>query len=269
MPAKSLIIDTHCHIDYFIKNNNLASFLKASSEVGVEKIIAIGTHPEDWQVIAEASQQFPQNLHYTAGVHPSYIAEDWQTQLDLLAKHLESGASPCAIGEIGLDNYRLPEDPSEAKQVQEIQRKVFSAQLEIAAQENLPVVVHSRSAFEDCIEVISASRVSWEKVVFHCFAEGANEIRRLNELGGRGSFTGIITYKKADSVREALKAQGLERLMLETDAPYLAPVPFRGKANHPQYLPATAQCAAEILGISHEDVCKSTTVNALAFFGLE
>jgi TatD DNase family protein len=130
------------------------------------------------------------------------------------------------------------------------------------------VVVHSRGAFSDTVEEIDASGLDWRRVVFHCFSEGPEEMKVLQARGGRGSFTGIITYKTAENVRAALRAQGLPTLMLETDAPYLAPEPHRGKGNEPAFVAHTAARAAEVLGIPIDDLAAATTAAAVDFFGL-
>jgi TatD DNase family protein len=132
-----------------------------------------------------------------------------------------------------------------------------------------PLVVHSRGAFAECVEMIDASGVDWSRVVFHCFVEGAAEMAVLVGRGGRGSFTGVLTYKNAEPVRAALREQGKERLMLETDAPYLTPVPHRGKANEPAFMRHTAEAAAIELGVSLAELAKKSTANARSFFGLE
>jgi TatD DNase family protein len=118
------------------------------------------------------------------------------------------------------------------------------------------------------VELIAKSGVDWAKVVFHCFSEGPVEMAELVRLGARGSFTGILTYKNADSVRAAAKEQGLARLMIETDAPYLAPVPHRGKPNEPGYVKFIAEYAADLFGVGREQLAELTTANARAFYGL-
>jgi TatD DNase family protein len=116
--------------------------------------------------------------------------------------------------------------------------------------------------------MIDASGVDWRRVVFHCFSEGAAEMGELVRRGAYGSFTGVLTYKNAESAREAMRAQGLARLMIETDAPYLTPVPHRGKANEPAYLRHTAEYAATVLGVSYQELAETTTRTARSFFGL-
>jgi TatD DNase family protein len=173
-----------------------------------------------------------------------------------------------ALGECGLDRFHLPKDPAAAEAAFAMQRAAFDAQLGLARRLGCPVVVHSRGAFRECVDMISASGVDWRKVVFHCFTEGEAEMAELMGLGGRASFTGILTYKKADAVRAAARRQGLARLMVETDAPYLAPEPVRGTTCEPALVRHTAEFAARLLGVEYGELAAATTANARAFFGL-
>jgi TatD DNase family protein len=175
---------------------------------------------------------------------------------------------PEALGEIGLDRFHLPKDTVEADRIFAWQKAAFIEQLSLAKRLGCPVVIHSRGAFEECVRMIDASGIDWRKVVFHCFTEGPVEIAELMKRGGYGSFTGVITYKNAENVRAAALAQGLERLMIETDAPYLTPMPHRGKPNEPAYLRHTAEFCAGVFGVSYERLAEVTTINAKRFFGL-
>jgi TatD DNase family protein len=172
-----------------------------------------------------------------------------------------------ALGECGLDRFHLPKDPEAAERLFLRQKAAFGAQLAVAREIGCPIVIHSRGAFRECVEAIDASGVDWKRIVFHCFSEGEAEIRELAARGGRGSFTGILTYKNADPVRAAAKAQGLGRLMVETDAPFLAPVPHRGKTNEPAFLRHTAEYAAGLFGVGLEEFAAATTATARAFYG--
>jgi TatD DNase family protein len=179
---------------------------------------------------------------------------------------------PIALGEIGLDRFHLPKDSTLAAVVFARQEAAFRAQLDLARDLACPIVIHSRNAFPDCLRVLDeyarASALDLARVVFHCFSDGPDEVRALNQRGSRASFTGIITYKNADPVRAALLAQGPDRLMLETDAPYLAPIPHRGQPNEPAYLAHTAQAAAQLLNLPLEQLAARTTANAREFFSL-
>ena len=140
---------------------------------------------------------------------------------------------PSALGEIGLDYFRLPKDAEKANQMIDWQKRAFRKQLDWARELDCPVIIHSRSAFDDCVSEIDDSGVNWKRVVFHCFTEGISEMQKIMERGGRASFTGIITFPKNEKLLEAVKYQGLEKLMIETDSPYLTPVPYRGQKNEP------------------------------------
>jgi len=263
------LIDTHTHLDGFQEQGALPGILARAREAGLEGMIAIGTSPEDWEIHRGIAAAHPGFVHATVGLHPCAVEGGWVGAVALVAAFWSAAPKPVALGECGLDRFHLPKDSAaEAEKIFGWQGAAFAAQLEIARGIGCPLVVHSRGAFKECVEMITASGVDWAKVVFHCFAEGAAEISELNRLGGRGSFTGILTYKNADNVRAAAKAQGIERLMVETDAPYLAPVPHRGKPNEPAYVKHIADYAAELFGIGREDMAARTTANARGFFGL-
>jgi TatD DNase family protein len=232
-------------------------------------MITIGTSSEDWSLYRELASQEPGFVSFSAGLHPCSVGERWADELAALPQFWSGGVKPVALGEIGLDRFHLPKDAVEAQKIFEWQRAAFVRGLELAKQLNCPVVIHSRGAFQECVEMIDASGVDWTKVVFHCFVEGVAEMAELLRRGGRGSFTGILTYKNAEAVREAAKVQGLERFMIETDAPYLTPVPHRGKPNEPAYLRHTADyAAAEVFGVSPDELARITTANARTFFGI-
>ena len=177
--------------------------------------------------------------------------------------------TPVALGEIGLDRFHLPKEPAEAEVVFARQRAAFAEGLALAKKLGCPVVIHSRGAFAECVAMIDASGVEWSKVVFHCFVEGEAEMAVLMERGGFASFTGILTYKNAPNVRASAKMQGLARLMVETDAPYLAPMPHRGKPNEPALVRNVAEFAAkEVLNVAYDELAAVTTANARRFFGI-
>jgi TatD DNase family protein len=177
-------------------------------------------------------------------------------------------ALPVALGEIGLDRFHLPKEPAEAGKTFAWQESAFGEGLALAKRLGCPVVIHSRGAFRECVEMVDASGVEWGRVVFHCFTEGPAEIAELTERGGYGSFTGVITYRNAEAVRAAALVQGLDRLMIETDAPYLTPMPHRGKPNEPAYLRYTAEFCAELFGVKYERLVETATSNARKFLGI-
>ena len=263
-----MLIDTHCHLAKFTRNHTLAEVLTRAEDAEVSQLITVGTGKEDWSLYQQLAQDHPGRIHWTAGLHPCDVGEEWVEDMHLLSTFFTLDPLPCALGEIGLDHFHLPKYPDEVAEVKSRQAKAFRAQLEMALQFDCPIVVHSRNAFAECVAMIDEIGVNWERVVFHCFADGPEEIRQLMERGGRGSFTGIVTYKSAEAIREAARIQGLEHLMVETDAPYLTPEPHRGKPNEPGYVRHTAERLAEVLGIPFPDLAATTTANAKAFFGI-
>ncbi len=236
---------------------------------GVERMVTVGTDLEDWDLYEALARSHVGQIDYTVGIHPCSVNEDWESASRKIAAYWERERAPVALGEIGLDRFHLPKDESEAERAFNQQLDAFRAQLVIAKDLEVPVVVHSRGAFVECVEVIDESGMDWTRVVFHCFSEGPGEMKQLMDRGGFGSFTGIITFKNAESIRDAAKLQGLNRLMVETDAPYLAPMPHRGKPNEPSYLRHTADFCADVFGVSPEILAQTTTETAVGFYGLE
>jgi TatD DNase family protein len=263
-------IDTHCHLKSCHERNELDNTLCRAAAAGVNRYITIGTSIEDWSFYRDLAMRHL-CIDYTVGLHPCYVDpdEDWESTLSQLPSFFTPESPPVALGEIGLDHFHLPKEPILAGRHILAQEEAFTRQLEFAYQLDCPIVVHSRDSFDDCLRLIDASGVNWERVVFHCFTGTAEQVGRLNERGGRASFTGIITYKKGRSVLDALVAQGLERLMLETDCPYLSPEPLRKHRNEPANIPLIAKVAADALNIPIETLMERTTATAQAFFGLE
>jgi TatD DNase family protein len=263
------LIDSHTHLESFARRGELPAILARARDAGLEAMITIGTSLDDWAMYAGLAREHPGFIHYTAGLHPCAVDEQWEPAVAQLAAFW-SGPTPrpVALGECGLDRFHLPKDPVAADRIFAWQRAAFTYQLELVKRLGCPLVVHSRGAFRECVEMIDASGVAWEKVVFHCFTEGEADMAELTRRGGVGSFTGILTYKNADSVRAAAKALGLGRFMVETDAPYLTPMPHRGKPNEPAYLRHTAEFAAGVFGVSFEELAAKSTANAKSFFRL-
>jgi len=262
------LIDTHTHLESFARRGETAAVLARAGESGLEAMVTIGTDADDWTLYRDLARDHAGFVHYSAGLHPCSVDERWADRFGPLEKFWTGGdLRPVALGEIGLDRFHLPkDDPAAAERIYAWQREAFATGLALARRLECPVVVHSRGAFRDCVDQIEASGVAWGKVVFHCFSEGVAEMQELVQRGGRGSFTGIITYKSAEAIRAAARLQGLDRLMLETDAPYLTPVPHRGKPNEPAYLRHTAEYCATLFGVSGEELILRTTANARGFY---
>ena len=287
-------IDSHCHLESFVKAGTLDVTLERAAAADVSGLIAVGTDTDDWPIYRELATRYPGRMFHTAGLHPCavrpdtggdsgpeihpfllfqnscpVVTETWQAAVSALPAYFDgSEPRPVALGEIGLDYFHLPKDTSEAEVLKQAQHAAFRAQLALVKKLDIPVVIHSRNAFANCVAEIDASGVNWRRVVFHCFSEGAAEMREVNRRGGRGSFTGVLTYPSAQNICEAALEQGLERFMLETDSPYLAPKPVRGKPNEPANLRYTAEFAAQLFAIPLKELAAIAAANTREFYGL-
>lgn len=262
------MIDCHCHLDTFVRSGEIEEIIARAEAAGVMRFVVAGTNVDDWEVYRKLAEAFPQKIFYTVGLHPTEVGDDFETQLAAMEAFFDASPRPVAVGEIGLDRHRLPENPEEAERIFSRQRIAFSRQLELAKKLEMPIVVHARDAFREAVEMIDASGADWSRTDFHCFAEDADQILEINSHGGRASFTGTLTYKNAENVRRAALAQGIEKLMLETDCPYLAPLKLRGKRNEPAFMRQTAEFAAGLFGVPAEDLFKKTEENTCRFFGI-
>ncbi|MCG8526581.1 MAG: TatD family hydrolase [Opitutales bacterium] len=268
-----MLIDSHCHLGRFSERGDLDEVLNEASLAGVNRMITVGTDPDEWKLYQSLSARHEGVIDFAVGLHPSEVDSNWETKLEELRKYLELGSDHCpvAIGEMGLDYFHLPKDEEEKQTAIELQKQAFSAQLELARECGLPIIIHCRDSFDDCVKILDTSKTVWDRVVFHCFSGGKDEIDRINLRGGRGSFTGIVTYDNSscEPVREALIEQGVERLLIETDCPYLTPVPHKGKENRPSYLRYTFQRIAAILQIPVLELEDEIAKNTLSFFNLK
>jgi TatD DNase family protein len=264
-------IDTHCHPDYLLRSGKMEEAWRHSQNMGVRHWIALSTEKEDIPLYAQASETY-KFISYTIGIHPQnaqfITLEELEEIIASWDNHLARKGF-VGVGEIGLDYSRLPKSLSEKDAMINRQKELFRCQLHWALQHNVPIVLHARDAFWDILKILEEMGTDGAKVVFHCFWEGPKEMVELNARGMRASFTGIVTFKSTDKVREALKVQGLERLMIETDSPYLTPVPHRGKINEPAYLVITAEYIAHYLGIQIQELSKHLESNSRKFFQIQ
>ncbi len=263
------LIDTHTHLDGFARAGTLDAVLARARAADVTEMISIGTESDDWALIRDLAVKHAGTVYYSVGLHPCCVRENWANEVAQIEAFWSDAKKPVALGECGLDRFHLPkDDAAKAEQVFTWQKAAFAAQLGIVKRLACPVVVHSRGAFAESVAMIDASGVDWTRVVFHCFSEGPAEMSELIQRGAYGSITGVLTYKNAENVREAAKVQGLARLMLETDAPYLTPVPHRGKPNEPALMRHTAEYAGAMFGVPLDELAAVSTNTARAFFGL-
>lgn len=265
-----MLIDSHTHLESFVRHGELDGVVARAREAGLEAMITIGTEPADWTLYQQLATTHRGVVFYSIGLHPCSVDENWRSAVDVMEAWAPgAAAAPVAIGETGLDRFHLPKnDPARAEALIGWQKASFREHLRLAAARSLPVIVHSRGAAEECIALIDESGFDWRQVVFHCFTEGPEIMRLVNTRGGRGSFGGVATYKSAGNVREAAVAQGLDRLMLETDAPYLTPEPHRGERNEPALMRHTAESLARTFGVDLDMLARAATANTRAFFRL-
>jgi TatD DNase family protein len=253
------MIDSHCHLADAQFTHDLDAVLDRAKRAGLSACVTIGDDLKESQRCIELARQHPQ-LFATVGIHP-HNAKHWQDGDDERIRELvRSSPKAVAVGEIGLD-YHYDNSP------RDMQRDVFGTQLMIAKELNLPAVVHCREAIEDIRKIIE--EVAPPKLVIHCCTENWEDVKPLVEKGYHLSFTGIATYPTAVEIRKTIEQCPLEQLMIETDAPYLAPVPYRGTRNEPMHVAEIAKLVAKIKNIGLMEVDHVTTQTTLAFFGLE
>ncbi len=252
------MIETHCHLDY-LKEAPLQETLKKSWEAGVQKIITIAVEPDNLDTVLEIANN-NENVYCSQGIHP----HDAKLYTDEVGSKIKNQAASekkvLAIGEIGLD-YHYDNSP------RDIQRDVFRKQLQIAVDLDKPIIVHTREAEDDTDEILSEFAPKLKrKGVIHSFTSSADLADKVLKLGFYLGFNGIITFKNAEDLRDIVRSTPLEQILIETDSPFLTPVPHRGKKNAPFYLPYVAEKIAELKNISVEEVVKATTENALKLF---
>jgi TatD DNase family protein len=265
---KSRLYDTHCHLDFRDFEGDRAEVVRRAEAAGVVRIVVVGTDfASSRRAIALAEAH--ESVRAVVGWHPGHASE---APADIRPELRELARSPrvVAIGETGLDYFRLPEGKTneieaQREQLRERQRLLFKQQLEVATEVGLNVVVHQRASFDDTLRVFKpyADQV---RAVFHCFANPVSELQAVLDLGSLVSFTGIVTFKNGEVVREAAAAVPADRFMVETDAPYLAPLPHRGKRCEPAYVRHTAEAVALARGCSVETVSELTCRTAEGFF---
>lgn len=251
------IIETHCHLDY-LKELPLDEILSKAGGIGVEKVMTIAVSPDNLAKVMDITAQHEQ-VFGTQGIHP-HDAEGFNDDVEQTIRTNLNNDKIKAVGEIGLDYYYDNADRS-------VQRAVFEKQLAIAVEKELPVVIHTREADEDTQAILQNFVGQMKnKGVIHSFTSGIALAEYCLAEGFNLGFNGICTFNKAENVREVVGITPLEQTLLETDAPYLTPVPYRGKENAPFYLPFIAEKVAEVKGVDVETVLKQTYQNSLNTF---
>lgn len=265
MDHRGMFTDSHCHLSFPELREQLPAILDAMAQSRVERALCICTTLEEFDTVHALAAAHPQ-LWATVGVHPDNEDVREPTLQDLLA----GAARPkvVGIGETGLDYYRL-----NGRTVDEMawQRERFRVHIRAARQTDLPLVIHTRSASDDTLAILReeggfAGGGAPARGVFHCFTETRDVARAALDLGFYISFSGILTFRNAVDLRETARMVPLDRLLIETDSPYLAPVPHRGKVNTPALVPHVAQQVADLHGVSLESVAETSSANFLRLF---
>ena len=251
------MIDTHSHINFADYKENFDSFIENLKNNEIDNVIIPSVEPSTFDEIISLCEQY--NIIYGAiGVHPSE-AKTYTDETEKEIYKLCKNEKIIAIGEIGLDYYWEQE-------TKELQKEVFRKQLKIAEELQVPVLIHDREAHKDTFEILQEFNL--KDVVFHCFSGNADFAKKCIKKGYYIAIGGVVTFKNAKDLKEVAKIVPLDKLLLETDAPYLAPVPYRGKLNTPAYLKYIAEEIANIREIDVEEVKKQTTINAQKIFGI-
>lgn len=251
------MIDTHTHINC-IEEISVEDIIKNALDNGVEKLIVPAAYPTDIEVVKELAQKY-ENVYGLLGVHPSEV-KDWNDDLIDKIKEYSKSSKIVGIGEIGLDYYW-------DKSFNDLQKEVFIKQIKLANELNFPISVHDREAHKDTFDILTEYNKN-SAVVMHCFSGSVEFMKECVKQGWYIAIGGVVTFKKAIKMKEVAKEVPLDKLLLETDAPYLTPVPYRGKTNQPAYVKYVAEEIASIREISFEEVDEITTQNAKKVFSL-
>ena len=251
-----MLVDSHCHLDFPDLASDLPGILERMRTAGVGCAVCVSVNLEDFPRVLALSERHPE-LYATVGVHPEYTDAEEPTK----ARLLELAAHPkvIAIGETGLDYYWQKDRP-------EWQRQRFRTHIRAARDCGKPLVVHMRDAADDTLGILAEEGASAVGGIMHCFTESWDVARRALDLGFLISFSGIVTFRNATAIHEVARMAPLDRILVETDAPYLAPVPYRGKRNEPSYVRHVAESVASLRGISTEEVVSATTSNFYRLF---
>lgn len=251
-------IDTHCHLYLSEFKNDLQEVFKRAQATGVERFYLPGIDSSITNDLLSMQKEYPDKCFAMAGLHPCSVNDNYRNELKKIDELLNS-KSFMAIGEIGLDLYW-------SDTFIQLQYEVFEIQMHWALQKNLPIVIHTRNAMQQTIDFVKPFATKGLKGVFHCFGGSYSEARQITDMNFFLGIGGVITYKKS-GLDTVMKQIDLNHVVLETDAPYLAPVPFRGKRNESSYIIYIAEKLAEIKNVSLKEVAEITTANAEKFFG--
>lgn len=253
------LVDSHCHLNYPEFQDDMDGVVARAKDVGVIKILTISTKLSQMSDLLAITEKYP-DIYATVGVHPHDVQEEGVPTYDALLR-LTQKEKIVGIGETGLDYYYEHTDRVR-------QKESFRTHIKVAAETNLPLIIHSREAEEDILMLLREENVADRKNpgVIHCFTGTGDFAKAAIDMGFYISISGVVTFKKADVLRDIVLDLPLDRLLVETDAPYLAPVPHRGKPNEPSFVRHTAQVVADLKGLSLAEVGEVTTENFFTLF---
>jgi TatD DNase family protein len=280
----TMLIDTHCHLNFSAYKDDFDDVVKRTLDAGM-RIINPGSQNTTSKRAIDLAQKYPGKMFAAVALHPIHLHETYVDEVEIPFKSREENFDPAyydslaqekgvvAIGECGIDYFHVPEGVEEVE-FKNKQKEVFLKHIELASKRNLPMILHCRpskqepqGAYRDMFAILQ--HAGYSRGVVHCFISDVEIARMFLEAGFMISFTGIITFPNAKSLLDVVKFVPLDRLMVETDAPYLAPQQFRGKRNEPLYVKYVAEKVAEVKGVGYEDIERQTTANAIRFFNLD
>ncbi|NLA24938.1 MAG: TatD family hydrolase [Bacteroidales bacterium] len=254
-----MLIDTHTHIYLKQFDEDREAVIQRAINAKVTKMFLPDINSKTRNSLFELAKNYPQNLFPMCGLHPTSVKTDYKKEIEsLLSFFAENKNSIVAIGEIGIDLYW---DKTFFKQQQE----VFALQIELAIENNLPIVVHMRNSFNEIWDIFSNYHTKKPKIIFHCFSGSLEQAKMIVDKTYLLGIGGVLTFKNSD-LKNIVKEIPLNMFVLETDAPYLAPVPYRGKRNEPAYIPLIASALSEAKAVDYIDVCRQTSQNAINIF---
>ncbi len=279
-----MLIDTHCHLNFKDYKDDYKKVLERSLEDNTW-LVNVGTQIDTSKKAIEIAESYPEGVYAIIGLHPIHVhsqqVEESEQDLDFRSRgesfdiesyrNLAKSDKVVGIGEMGIDYFHIP-DGVDKDQVKQEQKQVFYQGLELARELDLPVIVHTRpsrgtvDAYDDVLEVIKAS--NYTKCVIHCFGGTLEQAKAFIDIGCLISVTGIVTFKNASELHQVVKEIPLEKIMIETDAPYLTPEPYRGKRNEPMFVKYVAEKIAELRGLDIIEVSNITTATARKFFNI-
>ncbi len=253
-----MIIDSHCHLHYLnLEDTSLEQVISNSKNAGVDKIASIAIAWHEIDGMQEIAEKF-NDVYFSVGVHPSELDSHQPSVQELITR--SNHAKCVAIGETGLDYHYYGEETKKA------QIDKFVNHMHAANEVKKPVIIHTRNAQEDTLDILKSENVENCGGILHCFTEDYDMAKKAIDMGMYISFSGILTFKNAQDIQETAKKLPLDRILIETDAPYLTPVPFRGRPNYPEYVKYVAQFLADLRGVSYDDIAKQTYKNTCNIF---